>query len=92
MPAHLKTFWSMEPLHEPVDMNQLLGCTGPFDDIPDRVIIGAETGNRKGKIVPRREWVTQIMDFCKANGIPVLVKENMRKLYPDLPRQTYCIW
>lgn len=89
MPVHLKTFWSMEPLHGPVDMNQLLGCTGPFCDIPDRIIIGAETGNRKGKIIPRREWVTEIMGFCKANGIPVLVKDNLRKLYPDLPETEF---
>ena len=77
-------FWSMEPLHGPVEMGKI-----PWGTLPHRVIIGAETGNRKDKIIPRREWVTEIMGFCKANGIPVLVKDNLRKLYPDLPETEF---
>ena len=39
------------------------GCNMIFKIIEDRlhcfdwVIIGAETGNRKGKVVPKKEWI-----------------------------------
>lgn len=72
-------FWSVEPLHGPIDFHRVQACHWPL-----RIIIGAETGNRKGKIVPRREWVNDILSFCKEKGIPVFVKDNLRKLYPDL--------
>ena len=45
--ANINTFWSMEPLLEPVDMNAAEG-------LPQWVILGAETGNRRDKVVPRR--------------------------------------
>lgn len=41
-------------------------------------IIGAETGNRKGKVEPHRDWVTRIVDVCIKRGIPVFMKESLR--------------
>ena len=48
----------------------------------DWLVIGAETGNRKGKIVPKREWIQSAIDQCRAAGVPVFVKDNIVKLYP----------
>lgn len=47
------------------------------------VIIGAETGNRKGKIQPNREWVDSIVGQCQNNSIPVFMKDSLRKLMGD---------
>ncbi len=74
----VNTFWSVEPLLGPVDMNAAILP-------PQWVILGAETGNRKDKVIPRREWVDKIADFCAANGIPVFYKDNLRGYFPDLP-------
>ena len=62
-------FVSFEPLHGPIKVD--------LSDI-DWVIIGAESGNRKGKIVPEVEWVQQICH--QAKGKPVFLKNNLRSV------------
>lgn len=32
---------------------------------------------------PKREWIDAIVEQCKAAGVPVWVKNNVRKLYPE---------
>lgn len=58
-------------------------------DLPQWVILGAETGNRKDKVIPRREWVDQITAFCAENEIPVFYKGNLREYFPDLPASMF---
>ena len=48
------------------------------------VILGAETGNKKGKVIPKLEWITDIVEYCRNNKIPVYLKDSIIKLYPDL--------
>lgn len=76
--VNINTFWSMEPLLGPVDMDAAEG-------LPAWVILGAETGKRKDKVIPKREWVDQIAAFCQENEIPVFYKGNLREHFPDLP-------
>ena len=80
--ANINTFWSMEPLLEPVAMEEAEG-------LPQWVILGAETGSRRDKVIPRREWVDQIAAFCAENEIPVFYKGNMREYFQDLPASTF---
>lgn len=40
-------------------------------------IIGAETGSRKGKTVPEKEWVQEIVDYCRATFKPVFMKDSL---------------
>jgi len=47
----------------------------------DWVIIGAETGNRKGKVIPKKQWVWDIVRYCQTNNIPVYIKDSIGKLY-----------
>lgn len=68
------TFTSIEPLTE--HMHVGLGSFGS----DEWVIVGAETGNRKDKIVPKREWVEEIVKVCKEYGTPVFMKESLREL------------
>lgn len=82
------TFVSIEPLTERMDVG--LGSFGG-----DRwVIIGAETGNRAGKVTPEKEWVdticaaadiTHAAVFMKDSLIPIVGEENMRR---ELPWET----
>lgn len=79
-----RRFVSLEPLLYDIGAN--IGSIGA-----EWVIIGAETGNRKNKVVPKKEWVDNIVTYCDENVIPVFMKdslipivgeENMRREFP----------
>jgi len=67
------TFLSIEPIFE--DFGEFKG--GAF---VDWVIVGAETGNRKGKVIPQKEWIKNIVNICRQRNIPVFMKESLRSL------------
>lgn len=54
------------------------------------VIVGAETGNRKGKVVPKKKWILKIREYCKINDIPLYEKKSlepiMGKLIQEWPK------
>ena len=65
------TFLSIEPILAP-----FLEGVGVVDKV-DWVILGAETGNRKGKVVPERSWIEHPVEVCQKNGIPIFMKDSM---------------
>lgn len=79
-------FLSIEPLHQPVGLQ--------FNLLPrlKQVIIGAETGNRKGKIIPKKEWVESIVKQCDKHNVKVFMKESLRELMGDDFRQDKLMW
>ena len=77
------SFVSIEPLTEFMDVG--LGSFGS-----DKwVIIGAETGNRKDKVVPKREWVDNIVEAASITGMKVFMKGSLRDLMGDDFRQEF---
>lgn len=81
-------FVSIEPLHEDIypENHRLI-------DRLDWIIIGAETGQSKDKVIPKAEWINKIVVkadskkipvFMKDSLIPIVGEENMRR---DFPRQ-----
>lgn len=77
------TFTNIEPLME--YMNVGLGSFGG-----DKwVIIGAETGNRKGKVIPKREWVENILNAARITRMKVFMKESLRDLMGSDFRQEF---
>lgn len=70
-----KIFLSLEPLHEEINLKRL-------DNLRhvDWVIIGAESGNRKGKVIPEKEWIMNIVEICNRYGIPVFMKDSLVKI------------
>ncbi len=55
------------------------------------VILGAETGNRKDKVIPQKWWIRPIVFDCDKKGIamfmkdsliPIVGKKNMRREFP----------
>lgn len=81
--ANINSFWSMEPLLGPVEMD------GTEAGLPQWVIIGAETGRQANKTVPALEWVEEIAKYCAENEIPVFYKDNIRQHYPELPPSAF---
>ena len=66
------------------------GYTGSFRKQPvNWIIVGAESGRRKGKVTPRREWIDEIVSVCDEHGIPVFMKESLRGLMGDDFRQEF---
>ena len=70
--AEDRLFVSIEPLMGPMDNLDLKGISW--------VIIGAETGNRKGKIAPTLDWIIQILDEADRWDIPVFMKDSLKSV------------
>lgn len=71
-----KTFASVEPILEPFDWVPGLNNI----ELPDWIIVGAETGNRKGKVKPKKDWLYGIVNGCAEHHIPLFMKESLREL------------
>lgn len=77
----MNTFVSIEPLLASFTETCIRGIGW--------VIVGAETGNRKGKVVPKKDWVDFISASCAEAGIPIFMKESLRDLMGDDFRQEF---
>jgi protein gp37 len=60
-------FVSIEPIHQRINFW--------FSKI-DWVIVGAETRNA-GRIIPEEGWIHEIINNCKAENIPLFIKDNV---------------
>lgn len=76
LPFGRKKFVSIEPILEDLD---IIGS--PLINYVDWVIIGAETGRRKNKVIPERKWIKYIVDECKENGTPVFMKSSLADIW-----------
>jgi len=68
------SFLSIEPILDRVEMPTLW--------TPRWIIVGAETGNRKGKVEPELDWLLEIHEFARARKIPLFFKDSLRHLWP----------
>lgn len=66
----LNTFFSIEPILEPLD-NTYHGI--------DWVIIGAETGRQKDKVIPEKKWIMDIVDEISGT-IPIYMKKSLTNI------------
>jgi protein gp37 len=70
------TFVSVEPILENVIDNL-------SNALPRWVIIGAETGTRNPKTIPKREWIDDIVSACRQANIPVFLKNNLADIWGE---------
>ena len=73
LPAGCNIFVSMEPVLEdlqPEKHNILFRQIG-------WIILGAESGNRKDKVVPQAEWIKKIVWHAKEREVPVFMKDSL---------------
>ena len=75
------TWLSIEPILEKIETDECFTAYRRGDDaeIPRWlwVVIGAETGSRKDKVIPKRSWIEEVVKECDANGIPVFMKDSL---------------
>lgn len=85
------TFISLEPILEPFITNEYspekrfsdTEVINPCLRTVDWIILGAETGNRKDKVVPQKEWVYDIVEHFLALGKPVFMKDSMKPIWGE---------
>ena len=77
-----KTFISIEPIMEP-----FTNLGHGTDCFADWVIVGAETGNRKGKVIPKKSWIISIAEACERTRTPLFMKESLREIMGEDFRQ-----
>ena len=81
---------SIEPIHEELLPEWFVSSIGHIEFSRwEWVVIGAETGNSKNKVVPKKEWIQEIADICLQEGTPVFMKESLRGLMGDDFRQEF---
>ena len=73
--AGFNTFVSVEPILEDFQIES----EEPACHV-DWVIIGAETGRRKDRVIPKKEWITKFVDLCAKTGTPLFMKESLKNL------------
>ena len=56
---------------------------GQSYNMPEWVIIGAETGRRKNKVVPERKWIEDIVNACRKAEIPVFMKSSLADIWGE---------
>lgn len=76
------TFLSIEPLLE--DFGDFSG-----NGFAEWVIIGAETGRRKDKVIPKREWIENLVDICRQKNVPVFMKSSLTEVWGETLIQEY---
>lgn len=82
--AVVNWFVSVEPILERMSRSSIENLT-----VMHWVIVGAETGRRKDKCVPKKEWIDEIAAECKRCRVPIFMKESLRALMGDDFRQEF---
>ena len=77
----VNTFVSIEPLLRPFEEFCIKNIGW--------AIVGAETGNRKNKVIPEEKWVMDIAEACGQAGVPLFMKESLREIMGDDFRQEF---
>lgn len=79
-----KTFVSIEPLLRRLSYKEAAQIAGTTN----WVIVGAETGRSKGKVIPEKAWIDDIAAACEEMNTPVFMKESLRELMgPDFRQE-----
>lgn len=73
----LNWFFSIEPMLGSVDISAAAQRGLKW------VNLGAETGNRKGKVSPPLLWIRDVVAAADRTGIPVFMKNSLRGIVPD---------
>lgn len=81
------TFVSIEPMLESFSNENHVAYR---QMVQSWVILGAETGIRRGKVIPEKEWITELVDYYSRYGYTkFFMKESLRGLMGAEFRQEF---
>lgn len=75
-----KNFLSVEPILEDVTVSKYWDYHMDAH-LVDWLIVGAETGHRKDKVIPERDWIRSITFDCYDESIPVFMKSSLADIW-----------
>lgn len=79
--------WSTEKkFHWFLSVEPILEDLGPMDadaPKPEWIIVGAETGRRKDKVIPKREWIEGLLKECRKYDIPIFMKSSLAEIWGE---------
>lgn len=75
------TFTSIEPILKPFSERDF--GEGGFVGHTEWAIFGAETGNRKDKVVPERWWIEFAVEKFREKGTAVFMKDSMKPVWGE---------
>lgn len=78
------TWFTEKKFHWFLSVEPILEDLGPMDaeaPKPEWVIVGAETGRRKDKVVPERAWIESLLVECQKYGIPLYMKSSLADIW-----------
>ena len=81
----IKKFFSVEPMLEDFTYS-LVWTECCISHLTDWVIIGAETGQRKNKVIPKKEWLMNVnfeCSFYDDDKIPVFMKNSLADIWGE---------
>lgn len=87
-------FINIEPILEEIDIYNLIEHTYYSSTYPlgKAIIVGAETGNRKGKVIPKKQWIDKLVEFADEWEIPIFMKKSLRDIMGTDFRQDKLMW
>ena len=85
LPPWQNRFTSIEPLLRNLSRAEAIEIAATNE----WVIVGAETGNRKEKVVPEKAWIDDISNACAELGKQIFMKESLRGLMGEDFRQEF---
>lgn len=65
-------FASVEPILEPIEVP----CC-------KWLIVGAEAGRRKDKVIPKKEWIEHLVYYCGKWNIPIFMKSSLADIWGE---------
>jgi protein gp37 len=71
-------FYSIEPIQERIDLSKITSKMSIY--YPKQIIVGAETGNRKGRAIPKVAWIEEIRQYCQDKGIKLYEKDSLKSI------------
>lgn len=80
------TWFTEKKFHWFLSVEPILEDLGPVDaeaPKPEWVIVGAETGRRKDKVVPERAWIENLLTECRKYGIPIFMKSSLSEIWGE---------
>lgn len=86
------TWFTEKKFHWFLSVEPMLEDLGPMDKDapkPEWVIVGAETGQRKDKVVPDRKWIESLLNECRKYEIPLFMKSSLAEIWGEPLIQEY---
>lgn len=80
------TWFTEKKFHWFLSVEPILEDLGPMDadtPKPEWVIVGAETGRRKDKVVPEQAWIENLLAECRKYGIPIFMKSSLLEIWRE---------